>query len=86
MSEEKKEYTLWHTLSIEETVERTKTNLSSGLTDKEAEDRLARDGLNKLPDPKRLPAILKFLLQFHSALIYLLIVVMIFCFATQEWV
>ncbi|MBM4181680.1 MAG: hypothetical protein FJ209_09050, partial [Betaproteobacteria bacterium] len=45
-----------------------------GLTGQEAVTRLARHGRNLLPPPKRRGPLLRFLLQFHNVLIYVLLV------------
>ena len=74
----------WHHLTVQNISEVLYGNIQPGLTDEEAEARLIRDGPNSLPPPKRTPLWLKFLLQFHSSLIYMLILVMIFCFATKQ--
>jgi magnesium-transporting ATPase (P-type) len=54
-----------------------------GLTQEEADKRLLRDGVNCLPQKKKMPAFVRFLLQFHDELVYMLMAVMIFCFAMQ---
>ncbi|KAH7820642.1 putative P-type ATPase (P-ATPase) Superfamily Protein [Monocercomonoides exilis] len=74
----------YHNISVKETAKILHTNLETGLTDSEAEKRLKQYGPNALPAAKRLHPILMLLKQFHSVLIYLLLVVMIFCFATEQ--
>ncbi|MFA7096449.1 MAG: cation-transporting P-type ATPase [Gammaproteobacteria bacterium] len=63
----------WHTLSIEETVDRLGTDRRRGLSAAEAADRLARFGHNRLPPPPRRPAWLRLAYQFHNVLIYVML-------------
>jgi magnesium-transporting ATPase (P-type) len=46
---------------------------ASGLSQSEAELRLARHGPNRLPEPARRSAILRFMAHFHNILIYVLL-------------
>ena len=50
------------------------TNAERGLTEAEAEKRLLRFGANTLPAVHRHGALIRFLIQFHNPLIYVLIV------------
>ena len=45
----------------------------SGLTETEAQERLERHGLNRLPEPARRSPLIRFLLHFHNILIYVLL-------------
>ncbi len=63
----------WHALREQELLENLETE-RSGLDAAGAEERLARFGPNRLPEPPKKPAILRFLAQFHNLLIYILIV------------
>ncbi len=51
-----------------------RTNLSKGLTEEEAEERLKKYGKNKLDDKKQESIIIKFLKQFNDFMIIILIV------------
>jgi magnesium-transporting ATPase (P-type) len=62
----------WHTLSPEEAVARLQSDAYHGLAPDEAEKRLKQHGPNRLPSPPRTPAWLRFLLQFHNVLIYVM--------------
>ena len=62
----------WHTLSPEEAVARLQSDAHHGLAPDEAEKRLKQHGPNRLPSPPRTPAWLRFLLQFHNVLIYVM--------------
>ncbi|MBI4280833.1 cation-transporting P-type ATPase, partial [Candidatus Uhrbacteria bacterium] len=70
----------FHSLSIEKTL----TLLASepdGLTNEEAARRLERHGPNLLPDKKQKSAVWKFLAQFKSGLVALLLIAAIISFA-----
>ena len=63
----------FHSLSCEETLKKLSSR-PEGLTQPEAEERLNRDGKNKLAEVKKKPAILKFLSQFIDPMIIVLLV------------
>jgi len=62
----------WHALGAGEVLERLQSR-SEGLTPEEAARRLAAYGPNRLRPPERRPALLRFLVQFHNVLIYVLL-------------
>ena len=64
--------TLWHTKSGEETLSEFNTPLA-GLSSNEAQVRLDKYGENKLREPEKTPAFIRFLSQYHDPLNYLLI-------------
>jgi len=64
----------WHNLSIEEITKILKTNLKTGLTEKEVQLRQRESGKNKLPEEKPLSSLRIFLEQFRSPLIYILLI------------
>ena len=57
-----------------------------GLTSEEAARRLAGHGPNRLPDPPRRSPLLRFALQFHNVLIYVLLASAAVTAALQHWV
>ncbi|MBM4182562.1 MAG: HAD-IC family P-type ATPase, partial [Betaproteobacteria bacterium] len=57
-----------------------------GLTGQEAASRLARHGRNLLPPPKRRGPLLRFLLQFHNVLIYVLLAAAVVTAVLGHWV
>ena len=57
-----------------------------GLTQPEAESRLRRFGANTLPSPHRRSPVLRFLLQFHNVLIYVLLAAAIVTIVLGHWV
>ena len=62
----------WYTKSVEETLVEYSTPLG-GLTSEEAEKRLDHFGENKLVEPEKTSAFLRFLSQYHDPMSYLLI-------------
>ena len=64
----------WHNLSIEEITKILKTNLKTGLTEKEVQLRQKESGKNKLPEEKPLSRLRIFFEQFRSPLIYILLI------------
>ena len=65
---------LHHALDAEMVLEHLGVERHAGLTRPEAELRLERFGQNALPPPRRRGPLLRFLLQFHNVLIYVLLV------------
>jgi len=62
----------WHTLAIDETLDRLDTS-ASGLAGEIAASRLADHGPNRLPEPPRRGALMRLLAHFHNILIYVLL-------------
>ncbi|MGR9115580.1 MAG: cation-transporting P-type ATPase [Gammaproteobacteria bacterium] len=62
----------WHSQSVELTLKALDTK-STGLSWDEAEKRLKKHGPNRLPEATRRGAFMRFMVQFHNILIYVLI-------------
>ncbi|MBM4128128.1 MAG: cation-transporting P-type ATPase [Nitrospira sp.] len=62
----------WHNLSVEHVGAYLEARLT-GLDEREAQERLAKQGPNRLPEAARRSAVVRFLLHFHNVLIYVLI-------------
>lgn len=63
----------WHSLPAEQVVNLLEVDEHVGLEAAEVQARLDRMGFNRLPEATRRPAWLRFLLQFHNILIYVLL-------------
>lgn len=63
----------WHNLEIKEVEQITASNKSLGLTDDDAEKRTEQYGKNEITKQKQQSALMRFLLQFHQPLIYILL-------------
>ncbi len=75
----------FHALSPQEALERLETGLD-GLNEGEVEKRRQRYGANRLPEPRRRGPLLRFLLQFHNVLIYVLMAAGVITLLLQHWV
>ncbi len=75
----------WHALPIEEVFDRLNAR-PEGLSHREAERRLAEHGPNRLPEPRRRGPLVRFLLQFHNVLIYVLLVASVITALLGHWV
>jgi len=62
----------WHALPTEQVLQALQTT-PGGLSDAEAARRLDLHGPNRLPPPQRHGPVIRFLLQFHNILIYVLL-------------
>ena len=65
--------TAWHAFTAETTIRELAADETIGLSQEEAAERRRRHGPNTLPAARRRPAWLRFLLQFHNPLIYVLL-------------
>jgi magnesium-transporting ATPase (P-type)/nucleotide-binding universal stress UspA family protein len=76
----------WHGLDIDQAIQRLHSDRHRGLSSEEAGRRLKRFGRNRLPPPRRRPAWLRFLLQFHNVLIYVMLVAAGITALLGDWV
>lgn len=65
---------MWHTFSSTETEKRLNTNISKGLSTKEANARLKKFGYNKINEKKKTNIIVKFLNEFKDFMIIILLI------------
>jgi Ca2+-transporting ATPase len=75
----------WHSRSPEEVALRLKTDLAHGLVSSKVARRRERFGANLLTPKRGKPAWLRFLLQFHQPLIYILIASGTIAAFLREW-
>jgi cation-transporting ATPase F len=78
--------THWHELPAEQTSGRLKTDPATGLAQAEVEARLREFGPNQMTARKRLSEWMRFVLQFHQPLIYILLAATGITVALGEWV
>ena len=64
--------TSWHSQSLDEIMASFETS-ASGLSQAEAMLRLQRDGYNRLTPARQISSLIRFMLQFHNVLIYVLL-------------
>ena len=76
----------WHHLPQEEVLELLDTVLEKGLDRFEVEDRQHNFGSNSLTQRKGQSSLLRFLLQFNQALVYILLVAVIIKLFLGAWV
>jgi cation-transporting ATPase F len=77
---------VWHELPAEQAVTRLASDPARGLTAAEVEARLQEFGLNRMTARKRMSEWMRFLLQFHQPLIYILLAATAITGALGEWV
>ncbi len=75
----------WHTKSVNNVFESLVTT-PSGLSKEEASNRLAKYGMNLLPEPKIRGPLVRFFFQFHNLLIYVLIAASAITAMLGHWV
>lgn len=75
----------WHNISLESALKQLEAD-ASGLSQSEADARLATYGANRLPEAAKRSAFMRFLLQFHNILIYVLIGSAVITAALDHWI
>ncbi|MCF6282650.1 MAG: cation-transporting P-type ATPase [Candidatus Polarisedimenticolaceae bacterium] len=75
----------WHAESSEAALEALETT-ADGLSKEEVTSRLAKYGLNQLPEPKTRGPLLRFFCQFHNVLIYVLVAASVVTALLGHWV
>jgi len=78
-------HTLWHNIVLDSALKQLDSS-ATGLNQNEAEARLAKYGANRLPEAAKRSAIMRFLLQFHNILIYVLIGCAVVTAALDHWI
>ncbi|TVR76251.1 MAG: cation-transporting P-type ATPase [Chitinophagaceae bacterium] len=76
----------WHALTEQECLEALKSDIKKGLSKEAYESQLSTHGKNELPVEDKQSAIVRFLLQFHNVLIYLLITASIVTAFLGHWI
>lgn len=75
----------FYQLSIEESLKQLKSDLEKGLSEKEAEKRLAKFGKNQIQKSKKQPIIFRFFGQFNDPMIILLIVAALLAYYLNDF-
>src|SRR5262245_10226234 len=75
----------WHAIAADDVVRRLNTNTATGLDAAEVPQRLAKYGPNRLPEASRRGPFLRFLLQFHNVLVYVLLAAAFVKLMTNLW-
>ena len=75
----------WHTVDADAAQQALQTG-PAGLTEDEARRRLARHGPNRLAPPRRRGPLRRFLLQFHSVLLYVMLGAAAITAALGDWI
>jgi magnesium-transporting ATPase (P-type) len=78
--------TVWHSLSSQAVLSELDVSIESGLSTSQASERQKTYGLNELPGRKSKPAVIRFMLQFHNPLIYVLLVAAITTLVLSQYV
>lgn len=81
-----REQTAWHHLTADQVIANFVSDAERGLSAEVAADRLQSYGPNVLTARRGQGAVVRFLLQFHQPLVYILLVAVAITLALQEWV
>lgn len=76
---------LWHTLPEAEALSQLQTG-EHGLSAAEAARRLAQHGPNRLPEQRRRSALMRFLMQFHNVLLYVMMASAVITAFLGHWI
>ena len=75
----------WHTLSIEEALQKQGVDAASGLSQAEVERRIKQFGPNKFAEAKKVPGYISFLNQYKDPMQIVLLVAAIVSLIIQQW-
>lgn len=76
----------WHAIDVQEVVKSLNTDEKHGLDNHKIRDRLEQYGRNELPKGKKRSAFMRFMLQFHNVLIYVLLVAAVVTALMDHWI
>ncbi|HLP62361.1 MAG TPA: HAD-IC family P-type ATPase, partial [Candidatus Deferrimicrobium sp.] len=76
----------WYSLPVNTVVKRLDVDVSIGLSQDEVKKRREHFGLNQITPPKGTPLWLRFLMQFHQPLIYILLAATVTTIFLKEWI
>ena len=78
--------TPWHTMPVDEVIRSLDTNVNTGLSSAEAENRVRKYGHNQLADKEGVSPLILFLGQFNDFIVWVLIAAAIVSGFLGEWV
>ncbi len=81
-----RETTAWHHMDGAAVLAALGSDARTGLSAAAAAQRLREHGANELPPPPKRPSWLRFLLQFHNVLIYVMLVSAVITALLQHWI
>jgi calcium-translocating P-type ATPase len=67
------DFTTWHAVAADEVIRRLDTNVQSGLSAANVQQRLEKYGHNRLPEGRKQAPFMRFLQQFNNILVYVLL-------------
>lgn len=83
---EKQKAENWHSMDVQEVIEKLQTHMDKGLDKEEVQARLEKIGKNRLPKDKKRSALVRLLHQFHNILIYVLLVAALITAYMEHWI
>lgn len=75
----------WHTLPVEQLTDQLNTDIQNGLSHEEVKNRLQQYGDNRITGKKQQSSLIRFLLQFHQPLIYILLAATLITILLKEY-
>lgn len=76
----------WHSMSLDNVIEKIHTDTNNGLEDDKAAKRLQKHGKNEIPKGKTRSSWQRLLDQFNNALIYILLIAAVVTAVIQHWI
>lgn len=76
----------WHSMSLDNVIEKIHTDTNNGLEDDKAAKRLQKNGKNEIPKGKTRSSWQRLLDQFNNALIYILLIAAVVTAVIQHWI
>jgi potassium/sodium efflux P-type ATPase len=76
----------WYSLTAEKVLATLSSDLKTGLTNTEVQERIQKYGRNEIPKGKRRSWFMRLLMQFHNVLIYVLLVSAVVTAVMDHWI
>jgi P-type Ca2+ transporter type 2C len=76
----------WHSLRVDEVIDKIRTDPDNGLKKDEVSKRLDKFGKNVIPKGKKRSAWKRLLAQFHNTLIYILLIAAVITALIEHWI
>jgi magnesium-transporting ATPase (P-type) len=76
----------WHSITVDEVIEKIKTDPDKGLDAEEANKRIEKFGRNEIPKGKKRSTFQRLLAQFKNTLIYVLLVAAVITALIEHWI
>jgi magnesium-transporting ATPase (P-type) len=76
----------WYSMEAGKVLEKLGTNIDKGLSESDVRERMETHGRNDIPRGKKRSGFVRFIIQFHNVLIYVLIAAAVITALMDHWI